>query len=66
MKIKTHLWDGLILFLVAAFLVLPLSFNIFLFCFIGMDGYLPTGIYLNLLCGIFSDGALSIHCLDPL
>ena len=57
MKIKTHLWDGLILFLVAAFLVLPLALTFFYSVFTEWMDILPTGFTLNFYAGIFSDGA---------
>lgn len=57
MKVKTHLWDGLILFLVAAFLVLPLALTFFYSVFTEWMDILPTGFTLSFYAGIFSDGA---------
>ncbi|MDY5110119.1 ABC transporter permease subunit [Faecalicoccus pleomorphus] len=57
MKIKTHLWDGLILFLVAAFLILPLALTFFYSVFTEWMDILPTGFTLSFYAGIFSDGA---------
>lgn len=36
MKVKTHIWDGIILFLIAAFLILPLALTFSIL-------YLPSG-----------------------
>ena len=57
MKIKTHLWDGLILFLVSAFLILPLALTFFYSVFTEWMDILPTGFTLSFYAGIFSDGA---------
>ena len=57
MKIKTHFGDALILFLVAAFLVVPLVLTFFYSVFTEWMDILPTGFTLNFYVEIFSDGA---------
>ena len=57
MKIRTHFWDGLILLLVAAFLILPLALTFFYSIFTEWMDVLPSGFTLQFYAGIFSDGA---------
>ena len=57
MKVKTHIWDGIILFLIAAFLILPLALTFFYSVFTEWMDILPTGFTLSFYAGIFSDGA---------
>lgn len=57
MKVKTHVWDGIILFLVAAFLILPLALTFLYSLFTQWMDILPTGFTLKFYAGIFSDGA---------
>lgn len=57
MKVRTHLWDGLILFLVAAFLILPLALTFLYSVFTEWMDILPTGFTLQFYTSIFSDGS---------
>lgn len=57
MKVKTHVWDGIILFLIAAFLILPLVLTFFYSVFIAWTDILPTGFTFNYYIEIISDGA---------
>lgn len=57
MKTKTHVWDVIILLLIAAFLILPLALTFFYSVFTQWTDILPTGFTLSFYAGIFSDGA---------
>ena len=57
MKLKTHLWDGLILFIIAAFLIVPLALTFLYSVFTAWMDILPTGFTLQFYTQIFTDGA---------
>ena len=57
MKLKTHLWDGLILFIIAAFLVVPLALTFLYSIFTAWTDILPTGFTLSFYTRIFTDGS---------
>ncbi|WP_294578453.1 ABC transporter permease [uncultured Thomasclavelia sp.] len=57
MKLKTRFFDGLILFLIAAFLIIPLALTFFYSVFTEWMDIFPTGFTLNFYSNIFSDGA---------
>ena len=49
MKLKTHLWDGLILFIIAAFLIVPLALTFLYSVFTAWMDILPTGFTLQFI-----------------
>ncbi len=57
MKLKTHLWDGLILLIIASFLIIPLALTFLYSVFTEWMNILPTGFTLNFYTKIFADSA---------
>ena len=57
MKVKTRLWDGLILLIIASFLIIPLALTFLYSVFTEWMDILPTGFTLSFYSEIFSDGA---------
>lgn len=57
MKVKTRLWDGLILLIIASFLIVPLALTFLYSVFTEWMDILPTGFTLSFYSEIFSDGA---------
>lgn len=57
MKKKTTYYDGLILLIVALFLILPLALTFLYSVFTSWTDILPTGFTLSFYANIFSDGA---------
>ncbi len=57
MKLKTHFIDGLVIFIVAAFLIVPLALTFLYSVFTEWMNVLPTGFTLDFYVQIFKDGA---------
>ena len=54
MKVKTRLWDGLILLIIASFLIIPLALTLMCYYLLAKKGWTPIKcILLLLVIGIF-------------